>query len=86
MPNYDYKCNLCESEWEDFRAIEDRHTSECQRCGVNGTIKISLTRSPVVFNSQYFEHIASDPVYAGSKQQLKDHLKRHNCNMPYAFD
>lgn len=86
MPNYDYSCDSCDLEWEDFKSIEDRYDSNCQKCGDPGKIKVSLYRKPVIFNAQYFEHIAPDPVYAGSKQQLKDHLKRHDCTMPYAFD
>ena len=86
MPNYDYHCHECKSEWEDFNTLEERHHSECRKCGIMGTLKVTLTRKPVMFNAQYFEHIAPDPVYAGNKQTLKDHLKRNDCYMPYAFD
>lgn len=86
MPNYDYRCDVCNQDWEEFNSIKQRNNSNCPSCDNAGTLRITTGRKPIVFQSQYFEHIAADPVYAGSKQQLKDHLKRHDCSMPYAFD
>lgn len=37
-----------------------------------------------VFKSGHFEHIAPDPIYCGSKADLRAVCREHNCTSDYA--
>ena len=32
MPNYEYKCQSCENEWEETQSIKAPATEECPKC------------------------------------------------------
>jgi len=63
MPNYDYKCDKCNTVFEEFQKIADRHVPEkkpCPSCKEQDTVK--LTISPVR---------TIDPVKLGTKKPDK---------------
>jgi putative FmdB family regulatory protein len=33
MPTYDYKCAVCEHQWEEFQSITAKPTRKCPECG-----------------------------------------------------
>ena len=33
MPNYDYKCNSCKNEFEEFQSMSDEPRAKCPKCG-----------------------------------------------------
>lgn len=33
MPTYDYKCDACKHEWEEFQSIKADPTKKCPSCG-----------------------------------------------------
>lgn len=33
MPTYDYVCEACQHEWEEFRSITAKPTKKCPECG-----------------------------------------------------
>lgn len=33
MPTYDYVCNACKHEWEEFQPITSKPTRKCPECG-----------------------------------------------------
>jgi hypothetical protein len=37
-----------------------------------------------IFKSGYFEHIAADPIYCGSKADLRAVCRENNCTSDYA--
>lgn len=33
MPTYDYKCDACQNEWEEFQSIKADPIKKCPKCG-----------------------------------------------------
>lgn len=33
MPTYDYKCDACEHQWEEFQSIKAEPIKKCPKCG-----------------------------------------------------
>lgn len=33
MPTYDYKCDACQHQWEEFQSIKANPTKKCPSCG-----------------------------------------------------
>ncbi len=33
MPTYDYKCDACDHQWEEFQSIKANPTKKCPSCG-----------------------------------------------------
>lgn len=33
MPTYDYKCDACQHQWEEFQSIKAEATKKCPSCG-----------------------------------------------------
>ena len=33
MPTYDYKCDACDHQWEEFQSIKAEPTKKCPKCG-----------------------------------------------------
>lgn len=69
MPNYDYQCDTCDNEFEEFHLIADRNLpvgKTCGKCG-KGLIKMKLV----------FPGVA-DPIRLGLRKPdpaFRDHLK-----------
>lgn len=75
MPLYDYKCEVCGEEFEDFRHIEDRE--KVTHCGVKAKLLISKANNDW-FRPHWNEHISEDgPVYVESKRHYKELCKKH---------
>ena len=78
MPLYDYDCEDCGHEFEEFEIIKYRNNIKCKRC--KGSCKINITRSKQsihIFPEGVWEHIAIDPVYVNDKKHLKQLCKQH---------
>ena len=84
MPLYDFRCKKTDEVFERFTEYKDRHY---QKCGC-GSVAIMMPPAPLVtsFPSGYFRDIAADPIYIGSKQQMKDACKQHGCYAPGVID
>ena len=53
MPTYDYICQSCKNNWEDFRSISNRKEPEgepCPKCGVTGHVEQSIVLSPIAMS------------------------------------
>ena len=37
MPMYDYKCDLCYSDFEEMSSVENRATAHCYECGAQAS-------------------------------------------------
>ena len=85
MPNYDYYCLGCDADFEEFATIKDRHMIKHQ-CGKLARLILRTPPNAAVFRAGFFPHLDKNPVYAGSKQQLKDECNKRDKFMPYAWD
>lgn len=85
MPLYNYECS-CGREFQEWASIEERKNVRCE-CGKVAKQTICAPRVHK-FDVQLgeFEHITKDTVYAGSKQELKDLCKKHECYAPGILD
>lgn len=64
MPNYDYKCNLCNEVFEEFHKIADREipfTKPCPKCGQENCVIMAYLSTPAI----------CDPVNIGVKKPDK---------------
>ena len=86
MPNYEYHCDVCDVEFEAFTVVAERHNVRHESCGGPARKVIRTVQKPKVFRAGFFPHLDHKPVYAGSKQQLKDECNRRDKFMPYAWD
>ena len=55
MPNYDYKCMVCNKQFEIFQKMTDEPLTECPECG--GTIKrlIGAGLSPIFKGTGFYQ-------------------------------
>jgi putative FmdB family regulatory protein len=42
MPIYEYICEECNERFDQLRAIPDRDTAECPKCGARATRQLSI--------------------------------------------
>lgn len=76
MPLYDYKCTVCDHEFEEFRHVEDRLDMTCPKCQSIAKQLISRTKDDW-FRPHWNEHITHEPVYVESKRHYKELCKKH---------
>jgi putative FmdB family regulatory protein len=53
MPNYEYRCESCKSEWDAFHSIETRYDEWCSSCGERAT---KTFRTPHAVNPDMEPH------------------------------
>ena len=39
MPTYDYKCDACNHQWEEFQSIKADPTKKCPKCGKSKALR-----------------------------------------------
>lgn len=77
MPLYEYKCNSCKHEFEQFGHVDDKLTI-CPECGMTGTRQLSKPNVHV-FVAQHVRDIQdSNPPYVRNRQELTDAVNRFN--------
>ncbi|MDR1926063.1 MAG: zinc ribbon domain-containing protein [Planctomycetaceae bacterium] len=54
MPNYDYRCDACEHEFEEFQSIKDAPLKKCPSCGKNKLRRIISGGAAIVFKGSGF--------------------------------
>ena len=86
MPNYDYHCDGCDVDFEEFALIRERHLVTHAACGELAHLVLAPTQKYMRFHEGFFPHMDKEPVYASSKRQLKDECKKRDVSMPYAWD
>lgn len=86
MPIYTQKCLKCGQTFDDYRLMKDYEKNpRCgflvidKKCGGETFRQIaSLTGQAHVWKPQWFEHIAPDPIFIESKEQLIKECKKRN--------
>lgn len=78
MPNYRYRCQKpeCQSEFDEFRPVDERHQVVCPACGSAVEILI-LSVGLSIFKPDWYEHIALNPIWIESKAQLREECRKH---------
>lgn len=82
MPNYDYVCEPCDKDFEDFKNIEERELGTCPDCSKIGRKVIKKART-TIFREGWYEHLSIEPIYISSKRKLLDECKRNDVSSTY---
>lgn len=69
MPIYDYKCHVCDEQWESLRSVKDRLSEICTNCGALASIQISRTARPVC-HEYYSENLGAYVTGPAQKRRL----------------
>lgn len=80
MPLYSFKCRSCEKESELQLPMEKSSSKPKCECGKRMTRMLSNTGKDD-FVPGMFDNIEHDPVYIGSRKELKDVLRRNGQQM-----
>ena len=85
MPLYDYRCQReeCLHIQKDVFAKSDDRLIDCVKCGDIAERLVSATKG-FIFRAGYYEHVAADPIYCGSKADLRCVTRDNNCTSDYA--
>lgn len=54
MPTYDYRCNACEHQWEEFQPITAKPKRKCPECGKLKAKRLIGTGAGVIFKGSGF--------------------------------
>jgi|ERR1043166_5781707 putative FmdB family regulatory protein len=54
MPTYDYKCDGCEHEFEEFQSMKDAPLKKCPRCKKNKLRRLIGTGAAILFKGSGF--------------------------------
>ncbi len=54
MPTYDYRCKLCEHEWEVFHSITAPPVKKCPSCGKAGAKRVIGAGAAILFRGSGF--------------------------------
>jgi putative FmdB family regulatory protein len=78
---YDYECPRCKHCFEDFRSVDERHTSICPTCGETAKLVLTFNKEGAhahTFKPYWDKHISSEPVYIESREQKVELLKKNH--------
>ena len=70
MPLYDYKCDSCGKEWEEYAAVVDKDVIKCSSCMGQAHTLITINSIPNVFMEQYDEGLEAMVTGPGHRQTL----------------
>lgn len=85
MPTYTYECPKGHT-FVEFRPMIDRAQTTCGICGQVAEQTIAFAPAVHGFKLGYFEHIERDPVYVGSKKELRELCNKNDCYAPGIMD
>lgn len=71
MPLYDYFCNDCAGEFEEFNCIEERDKALCPYCQSYSTQLLITCNKRDFFRAHWNEHLDHNPIYVESKEHYK---------------
>ncbi|KKN22503.1 hypothetical protein LCGC14_0914360 [marine sediment metagenome] len=79
MPMYTYNCSNCGQVFEEAQPIIERKTCICPECEQIADLTVGRPASVIPFQLGMFEHIAHNPIYIGSKKELRENCNRYGC-------
>ncbi len=76
MPTYEYQCDACEHNFDEFQSINDEPLKKCPKCGKKKLRRVFGTGAAVIFKGSgfYQTDYRSDSYKAGEKAE-KDSSK-----------
>jgi putative FmdB family regulatory protein len=54
MPTYDYRCDACEHEFEEFQSMSDEPLTKCPQCGRKKLRRLFGTGAAILFKGSGF--------------------------------
>lgn len=54
MPTYEYVCNACGHEFEEFQSMSAKHLKKCPECGKNKLRRLIGTGAGIIFKGSGF--------------------------------
>jgi putative FmdB family regulatory protein len=54
MPTYDYRCDACEHQFEEFQGFSDKKLTKCPKCGKKKLRRLFGTGAGVIFKGSGF--------------------------------
>ena len=54
MPTYEYVCDACEHEFEEFQSMSAKHLKKCPECGKNKLRRLIGTGAGIIFKGSGF--------------------------------
>lgn len=85
MAVFDLRCTSCKAIQQDVVLAANDPIPSCP-CGAACEKVWDHAPAGHVFKAGMFEHLGIEPVYAGSKSQLKAECKERGLFSPYAWD
>ena len=78
MPTYDYICENCGYEFEQFQAIKAKPIRKCPKCGKNGLRRLIGSGSGVIFKGSgfYQTDYRSESYKKGEKSEKSNTTKK----------
>jgi putative FmdB family regulatory protein len=69
MPTYEYRCNACGHQFEQFQSMKDAALRKCPKCGKNALERLIGTGAAVIFKGSgfYQTDYRSESYKAGEK-------------------
>ena len=82
MPMYQYRCDKCGKELEEFHKVDDRHNQVCPEC--KRYMQIMIQPSPIhVFKGFFHPNLDKKPVWISSKANLKEESDKRGMTSFY---
>jgi len=74
MPTYEYACDACEHEFEEFQSITAKPLRKCPECGKNKLKRLFGTGAGIIFKGSgfYETDYRSDSYKKGAEAEKKD--------------
>ena len=82
MPMYQYRCDKCGKELEEFHKVDDRYEQKCPACGEKMQIVIQPTTFHI-FEPFWHPNLDKKPVFVKSRAHLKELDKKYNMTSEY---
>ncbi len=54
MPTYDYRCDACEHQFEEFQSMKDEPLKKCPQCGKKKLQRLFGTGAGIIFKGSGF--------------------------------
>lgn len=54
MPTYDYRCDACEHQFEEFQSMKDEPLKKCPKCGKKKLQRLFGTGAGIIFKGSGF--------------------------------
>ncbi len=73
MPTYDYECQACKHQWEEFQSIKAKPTKKCPECGKNKAQRLISGGGAILFKGSvfYITDYRSDSYKQGASADAK---------------